>query len=218
MKTTCERIENCQAALNIEMEVAETDKYMALALEHLARRVTLPGFRKGKAPSSLVEQHVGKEAIIQEALEHLIPEAYEEALKNESLAAVGEPKIELVQINPVVFKAIVPLKPNVTPGNYRDIRMAIEKKEVTEDDVNQVIEQLRLQFGTLVPVDRPIELGDIVAIDINDKRDGEVVLDRKDTLYEVSKEAQFPAPLRREAGRTQEGRQVGVLSVISCRS
>lgn len=170
MKTTCEKIDNCQMALNVEMEGAETDKYLAEALEHLAKRVTMPGFRKGKAPSSLVEQHVGKTAIFQEALEHLIPEAYEEALKKESIAAVAEPKIELLQVDPVIFKAIIPLKPNVTPGNYRDIKMEIEKKEIGDNEINQVIEQLRMQFGTLDPVERGIQFGDIITCDITAKR------------------------------------------------
>ncbi len=194
MKTTCEKMENCQVALNVEMEGAETDKYMSMALEHLARRVTLPGFRKGKAPSTLVEQHVGKQAILQEALEHLIPEAYQDALKSESIAAIAEPKIELVQIDPIIFKAIVPLKPNITPGNYKDIKLEMGKKEITEDDINQVIEQLKMQFGTLVPVDRAIQYGDIVSADILGKRGEDTILDRKDTLYEVAEGSKYPAP------------------------
>ena len=194
MKTTTEKMENCQVALNIEMEGAETDKYMGIALEHLARRVVLPGFRKGKAPTSLVEQHVGKQAIMQEALENLVPEAYEEALKNESISAIDEPKIELVQLDPVIFKAIVPTKPEVTPGNYRDIRLEMGKKEIGEDDINQVIEQLRMQLGTLVPAERAVQFGDIVTIDIEGKRGEENILSRKDTSYEVNQGAKYPIP------------------------
>jgi trigger factor len=194
MKTTTEKMENCQVALNIEMEGAETEKYMGIALEHLSRRVVLPGFRKGKAPISLVEQHVGKQAIMQEALEHLVPEAYEEAIKNESISAIDEPKIELVQLDPVIFKAIVPTKPEVTPGNYRDIRLEMGKKEISEDDINQVIEQLRMQFGTLVPAERPVQFGDIVTIDIEGKRGEEAILSRKDTSYEVNQGAKYPIP------------------------
>jgi trigger factor len=194
MKTTTEKMENCQVALNIEMEGAETEKYMGIALEHLSRRVVLPGFRKGKAPISLVEQHIGKQAIMQEALEHLVPEAYEEALKSESLSAIDEPKIELVQLDPVIFKAIVPTKPEVTPGNYRDIRLEMGVKEIVDDDINQVIEQLRMQFGTLVPAERPVQFGDIVTIDIEGKRGEEAILSRKDTSYEVNKGAKYPIP------------------------
>jgi len=194
MKTTSEKIENCQVALNIEMEGEETLKYMGIAIEHLARRVTLPGFRKGKAPRALVEQHVGKEAILQEALEHLVPEAYEEALAKESIMAIADPKIELVQVDPVIFKATVPTKPEVTPGNYKDIRLEIGKKEVTESDVSQVIEQLQLQFGTLVPVERDIRYGDIIAADIEGKRGEETIISRKDAYYEVNQDSKIPVP------------------------
>lgn len=194
MKTSCEKMENCQVALNVEMESAEMDKYMGIALDHLAKRVTLPGFRKGKAPTSLVEQHVGKEAILQEALEHLIPEAYQDALKNESIIAIAEPKIELLKIDPIVFKAIVPLKPDVVPGNYRDIRMEMGNKEITEDDINKVIEQLQLQFGSLEPVDREIKYGDIISADIAGKRGDDKIIDRKDAMYEVAAGSRYPAP------------------------
>jgi trigger factor len=194
MKTTSEKIENCQVALNIEMESAETEKYLVIALEHLVKKVTLPGFRKGKAPSSLVEQHVGKEAIFQEALEHLLPEAYEEAVKSESIAAIAEPKITLVTRVPIVFKAIVPTKPEVTPGNYKDIRLEIDKKEITESDISKMIEQLQLQFGTLVPVDRGIQFGDVINADIEGRRNTESIISRKDALYEVNQDSKYPVP------------------------
>jgi trigger factor len=194
MKTTCEKMENCQVALNVEMESAETEKYMAVALDHLAQRVTLPGFRKGKAPSTLVEQHIGKEAILQEALEHMIPEAYEEALKNESISAIAEPKIELLKIDPVVFKATVPLKPSITPGDYKSIRLEMGKKEIGDSDIDQVIEQLRLQFGTLVDVDRPVQFGNVIMVDINGKRGDEKILERTDAMYEVSEGSKYPVP------------------------
>lgn len=194
MKTTCEKIENCQVSLNIEMEGDEIQKYLGIALEHLARKVTLPGFRKGKAPSALVEQHVGKEAIFQEALEHLVPEAYEEALVKESITAIAQPKIELIKIDPVIFKATVPLKPEVTPGSYKDIKLEMGKKEITDSDIDQVIEQLRMQFGTLVPVERQVQYGDIISADIEGKRGEEKILDRKDTMYEVNQDAKYPVP------------------------
>ncbi|MDD5312582.1 MAG: trigger factor [Dehalococcoidia bacterium] len=194
MKISSEQIENSQVALNVEMEGIETDKYMEQALEHLSREVTLPGFRKGKAPRSLVEQHVGKQAIFQEALEHLIPEAYEEALKMESIAAIADPKIELLKIDPVIFKAIVPVQPAVTLGNYKDLRLKPEKKDITDKEIDEVIEQLRLQMGSLEPVERNIQFDDIVSIDIEGKKDEETLIDRKGVLHEVRKESNYPVP------------------------
>lgn len=194
MKVSSEQIENSQVSLNIELESAETNKYMATALDNIAKRVAIPGFRKGKAPKALVEQKIGKDAIFQEALEHLIPESYEEALKIESIVAIAEPKIELIQIDPVIFKAIVPLQPRVTLGNYKDIRLEIEKREITDKDVDEVIEQIRNHMGTLEPVDREIQSGDVVSIDIECKRDTEPFLSRKDALYEVREGSEYPVP------------------------
>ena len=194
MKTSSEKMENCQVALTVEMEGTETDKYMALGLEHVAREVTLPGFRKGKAPRTLVEQQVGRHVILQEAIEHLIPEAYAEALKQESITAVAEPHIELMGVEPVKFKAIVPTKPEVTPGNYRDIKLQMEKKEVSDDEIKQVIEQLRLQFGSLLPVERAVQFNDVITVDIIGKRNEEQVLDRKDASFEVREGSKYPVP------------------------
>ncbi len=194
MKTSSEKMDNCQVALTVEMEGPETDKYMALGLEHVAREVTLPGFRKGKAPKTLVEQQVGRHVILQEAIEHMIPEVYQEALKLESITAIAEPHIELLGVEPVKFKVVVPTKPEVTPGNYREIKMQLEKKEVTDEEVNQVIEQLRMQFGSLVPVEREIKFNDVITLDITGKCNEEQVLDRKDASFEVREGSKYPVP------------------------
>ncbi len=194
MKTTTEQLDACQVALNVEMEKMETDKYLASALKRLAERVTLPGFRKGKAPLTLIEQHISREAVMQEALEQLIPEAYQEALKTESVLAIAEPKIELLTIEPLTFKAIVPTKPVVEPGKYRDIKLEIEKKEIDEAEVDKVIEQLQLQFGSLEPVERPVRYGDVISADIDANEGAKQVLSRKDAMYEVSQDAKYPMP------------------------
>jgi len=194
MKTTSEKMENCQISLTVEMEPSETDKYMVMGLEHVAKKVTIPGFRKGKAPASLVEQQVGRHVILQEAIEHLIPEAYEEALKSESITAFAEPHIELLGVEPVKFRAIVPTEPDVIPCDYHNIKMEMGKKEVTDSDIDQVIEQLRLQLGTLVPVEREIRFNDVITIDITGRCNGEQILDRKDASFEIKQGSQYPVP------------------------
>ena len=194
MKVSSEKIENSQVALNVEMENGEKDKYFDIALDHIAKKVSIPGFRKGKAPKSLIEQHVGKEYIFQEALEHLIPEAYEEALKTELIAAIAEPHIELITADPIAFKAIVPVKPTVTLGSYRDIQLEMEKKEIGDQDIDQVIEQLRNQFGSLVPVERPIQYEDVISMDIEGKREDKSIISRKDAFYDVQQDSKYPVP------------------------
>lgn len=194
MKTSYERLDNCQAALNVEMESAETDKYMELALEHLSKEVAIPGFRKGKAPRNLIEKRLGKSTVLQEALEHLIPEAYREALKTEDIVAIAEPQIELLNVEPVTFKAVVPLKPNINLGDYKDIYLSLDKKEIGDEEVGKVIEGLREQFGTLVPVERGAQYGDVVILDLDGKRGDEIILNRKDAFYDVQPGSKFPVP------------------------
>jgi len=194
MKTASEKLENCQVELNVELEQPEFERHMSMALDRIAKNISLPGFRKGKAPLELVEQQVGREAILKEALEYMIPEAYQEALKSESINAIGAPDIELLQIDPIKFKAIVPVVPNVIPGDYRSIRLKLEKKEIGEDDIEQVISQLRLQLGTLIPVDKAIEYGDTAVIDVRGESDRQTVINREDAVYEVKQDSKYPVP------------------------
>ncbi len=194
MKVSSEPIENCQVALNVEAEDAELDKYMKLAYNHLVGRVAVPGFRKGKTPRSILEQHIGKEAFLQEAMEHMIPDLYTEALKDQKIEAIDQPSIEVLQDEPVKFKAIVPIKPTVKLGSYKDIRIESSKKEITDDDVEKTIEQFRAQKATLVSVDRPVQFGDVITMDIEAKQDGKVVINRKDAVYEVVKDSYVPLP------------------------
>src|SRR5512139_95331 len=117
MKVSSEPIENSQVSLNVEMEAAEVDKYLNKAYNHLVKRVAVPGFRKGKTPRAILERHIGREILFQEALEHLIPEVYTEALESQSIDAIDQPQIELLQAEPLIFKAIVPIRPTVKLGD-----------------------------------------------------------------------------------------------------
>jgi len=194
MKVSTEPVENSQIALNVEMEAVEVDEYLEKAYNRLVGKVSIPGFRKGKAPRVILEQHVGKDTLFQEALECLIPEAYEKALEEQEIEAIGQPKIELTQTEPVVFKAIVPLRPTVKLGDYKQIRLKSEPVEISDEDVDAMIEQLRHENAVLSPVDRPVEFGDIVTIAIEGESQGEPFVSRKDLVYEVSRDSRVPLP------------------------
>jgi trigger factor len=194
MKVSTEPKENSQVTMNIEMEAPEVDKYLQRAYSRLVGRVSVPGFRKGKAPRDILERHIGKDALFREALEDLIPTAYKEALEEQEIEAIAHPQVEIVQTEPLIFKAVVPLKPTVKLGDYTQIRVESKPVEVTEADVEGTIEQLRLQQAVLSPVDRPVQFGDVVTIDVEGEREGESFPIRKDILYEVSKEARLPLP------------------------
>ncbi len=194
MKVSTEPIENSQVALNVEMEAVEVDEYLEKAYNRLVRKVSIPGFRKGKAPRVILEQHVGKDTLFQEALERLIPEAYEKALEEQEIEAIARPEIELTQTEPVVFKAIVPLRPTVKLGDYKQIRLKSEPVEISDEDVDAMIEQLRHENAVLSPVDRPVEFGDIVTIAVEGESQGEPFVSRNDLVYEVATDSRVPLP------------------------
>jgi trigger factor len=194
MKVSTEPVENRQVALNIEMEPVEIDKYLDRAYTRLVKRVSVPGFRKGKAPRDILERHIGKDVLFQEALEDLIPRAYKEALDEQNIDAIGQPQFELLKTEPLVFKAVVPLKPTVELGDYKQIKVESKPVKITKKDVDAAIEQLREQQAVLLPADRPVQLGDVVTIDVEGEREGEQFPIRKDIVYEASKDSRLPLP------------------------
>lgn len=194
MKVSAEPIENSQVALNVEMEATEVDEYLEEAYGRLVRKVSVPGFRKGKTPRAVLERHIGKDALFREALEQLIPKAYAEALENQSIDAIDQPQIELVQAEPLIFKATVPVRPTVKLGDYKTIRLESKSVEISDEDVAATIEQLRHQHSVLLPVERAVQYDDTVTMDVKDKRNGEYVPIGKSLVYEVSRDTKMPLP------------------------
>ena len=192
MKVTNEKTENSQTYLTIEMEPAEVEEGLEKSYHRLVQRAKVPGFRKGKAPRAIFERHFGRESLLEEAIEKLVPEAYEKAIKEQAIEPIARPQIEVTQTEPLVFKAIVPLKPKVKLGDYHSIRLTPESVSVSDDDVNTVIEGLRHRHATWEPVDRPVELGDSVVMDIWSNTDGQPFINQKGLQYQVLKDIPFP--------------------------
>ena len=194
MKVSAEPVENSQVTLNIEMEPVEIEKYIEGAYNRLVRKVSVPGFRKGKAPRDVLERHIGKDALFQEALEDLIPETYKEALEEQKIEPIAQPQFEMIQTEPLIFKAVVPLKPTIKLGDYTGIRVESKPVKIKKKDIDTTIEQLQHQQAILSPVDRPVQFDDIVTIDVGGERDGESFSIRKDVVYEITREARLPLP------------------------
>ncbi|HLB28359.1 MAG TPA: trigger factor family protein, partial [Dehalococcoidales bacterium] len=166
MKATKEKVENHQAYLTIEIEPAEMEKSLEGAYRRMVQKARIPGFRKGKAPRAIFERYVGKDSLFEDAIDHLVPDIYEQALKEQELEAIAQPKIEITQTEPVIMKAVVPLKPTIKLGDYKTIKVAREEVEVTEKNVDAVVEQLRHQHATWEPVERAVEHDDLIVMDI----------------------------------------------------
>jgi len=194
MKVSAEPIENSQMVLNIEMDASEVDRYLEQAYSRLVRKVSVPGFRKGKVPRDILQRHIGKDALFQEALQELIPEAYQKAMETQQIDAIAQPRFELIQTEPVVFKAVVPLKPTVKLGDYAGIKVECKPVEVGDRDIEAAIQQLRQQHAMLIPVDRPVQFGDIITIDVVGEKQGEPFPIHKDFVYEVIRESKLPLP------------------------
>jgi len=194
VKVTKEKIENSQAFLTVEIEPAEMEEPMENAYRSLAKKANVPGFRKGKAPRAVLENYIGKESIFEEALKTLVPQAYEQAIKEQEIEPFAQPEIEITQPDPVIFKAVVPLSPTIELGDYQSIRMTPEPVEITEENVGAVLEELRHQHGTWEPVERPLAFGDLAVINVDSEVGGEPFVKKLGVNYQVLSESVAPAP------------------------
>ena len=194
MKVTNEKTENHQVYLLVEMEQEEVEKARESAYRRMVKQVNIPGFRKGKAPRAVLERYVGSQGLVNEMLEELAPHACEQAIEEEGVEAFTWPSIEIVEREPVVFRAIVPLKPVVRLGDYRAIRVEAEEVEVTEEMVDRVIEDLRHAHAIWEPVERPVQLNDMVTIDVVGTIQGETHIDRAGVQYQVMAGSSAPVP------------------------
>ncbi|MFC2051366.1 trigger factor [Chloroflexota bacterium] len=194
MKVTNDKTENSQVFLTIEMEPDEVEKSLEKSYHRLVKKAKIPGFRKGKAPRAILEHHIGKESLLEDTLDSLVPQAYEKAIEEQKIQAIAQPQIEITQTDPLVFKAIVPLKPEVKLGDYQKIRVKPEPVKVSKDNVNAVVEQLRHQYATWEPVERPVEFGDLVVLDIESTIEDKPFINQKGIQYQVVRDLTFPVP------------------------
>ncbi|MDD5287554.1 MAG: trigger factor [Dehalococcoidales bacterium] len=194
MKVTNEKTENRQAYLTIEVEPSEVETATEATYRKLVKKVNIPGFRKGKAPRATFERHIGKHELFHEMLDDMVPDVYKKAIAEQKLEPIAEPQIELEKEDPVILKAVVPLKPVVNLGDYKTIELKPQAAEVTEEMVNAVVEQLRHQHATWEPAERAVEFNDLVTIDVESTMKGEPFVNQKGAQYQVAKESISPAP------------------------
>lgn len=162
MKVTTETLPERQVKLQIEIDEEQQKKAMDQAYKKLSPRVRIRGFRPGKAPRAMIEKEIGHHRLLDEAMDIILPDAYKEALEQESITPVAQPTVELVSHEPMIFSATVPLQPTIELNDYKSIRVPRERATVDEDEVEKSITDLRRRYGTLEPVDRPAQKGDIV--------------------------------------------------------
>lgn len=181
MKVTLERQDSNQVCLEVEVDAKQVSDTYEKKFREASRRVTVPGFRKGKAPRKLVEKHLYLDALKQEVVENLVSSSYSEALENldEPLDPITEPKIELVKFDlnePLIFKATLEVRPEVKLGDYKGLDLKIDLPDaVTDESVEEELTELRKRHGELVNVERPVQENDFVTIDIYGEMEGEPI-------------------------------------------
>lgn len=190
MKTNVEREGPTKLRLVIEVEPDELEPLYDQTMKRLAQEVTVPGFRKGKAPRSLIETRVGEDTLRQEVLRDAVPNLYERAASAESVRAVSFPEIEVTQFakgKPLHFTATIEVRPQLKLPEYKGIEVSRPSVTVTGEEVDEQLQRLRERFGTLEPVARNAIQSDNVTIDLRAYRHEEQIeaASAQDLLYEV---------------------------------
>ncbi len=171
MKTEIKEVENEKNTVILQVEVPAKDLTISInkAYKEVSRKVNIPGFRKGKIPPKVIDQMIGKEKVLTEALNELIPELYPQAVEMSGVEPVSEPQINIEQMDtdkPLKFTAKVQVFPKIELGDYQTIEMEEITTKVTADDVKKQIEKMRNKFASLEPVkSRGIKEGDYALID-----------------------------------------------------
>ena len=190
MSLQVEKMEKNMAKLTIEVAAEDLEKAMQNAYQKAKGRISIPGFRKGKAPRKMIEQMYGKGVFLEDAVNALIPEHYSKALAECELEIVSQPTIDITQAEPgkaFIFTAEVAVKPEVTLGEYKGVEVPKSETEVTDEDVEAELKKEQEKNSRTVTVeDRGAENGDITTIDFEGFVDGEAFEGGKGTDYPLT--------------------------------
>jgi len=194
MKVTTERLDNCQVNVIIEMDAAETEEKLRQTARKLSREFTVPGYRRGRAPFHAVIRVFGREAVQQQALEDFGNDLYEKALDEIEYEAYEVGDLQEVEWDPFRMIVQVSIPPEIDLGDYRSVRVPFEPKEVTDEDLEAELQQMRQEFATWVPVERPARMGDQVLMDYHGTADDQPVMDNENYELLLEEGAFHPLP------------------------
>jgi trigger factor len=175
VKSTVENLSPTRVRLAVEVSFDELKPSLDAAFKRIGESMRIPGFRPGKAPARIIEQRVGRGAVLEEAVNDALPKAYSEAVRDTGVRALGQPDIEVTNLDDgqsLSFTAEVDIRPEFVVPALDSIAVTVDDVEVTDAEVEEQLDELRNRFGTLVGVDRPVETGDFVALDLTTTVDG----------------------------------------------
>ncbi|WP_020074914.1 trigger factor [Cryocola sp. 340MFSha3.1] len=192
MKTTVEKLSPTRTKLTISVTPEELQPSIKHAYEHIAEQVTIPGFRKGKVPPPIIDQRVGKAAVLEHAVNEGLDGFYRQAIEENDVRPLGRPEADITEwpnesdfSGDLLLTIEVDVRPEVKLPDFDDITITVDAAEVGVDDVEEELDRLRSRFGTLVTVDRPAKTGDFAQIDLVAVIGGEEVDTAANISYEI---------------------------------
>ena len=190
MKISVSNLEPTKLKLSVTVEANELKPYLDQTYAEIGKQISVPGFRRGHVPHTIIDHRLGFGAVAQEAANHGVPELYSKALREKSVHPMAQPKLNVDTLpksaaEQLAFTAEVEVRPQVDLPGLKGLEIEVPKPEVSEEDVNRRLEALRQRFGTLTGVDRPARKGDYASIDLDAAIDGKSVDSQEGVSYQL---------------------------------
>ena len=190
MKSVIEKLSPTRVKLSIEVSFDELSPHIDGAYKTLSERINIPGFRKGKVPSAMIDQRVGRGAVLDEAINAALPTFYSQAAKENDVLVIGRPNVDITELKDkekLAFTVEVDVRPELTLPNFSEIEIKVDDVKVADADIDEQIQSLRTRFGTLTTVEKSVATGDFVTIDLVATKDGAALEggSANDLSYEV---------------------------------
>ena len=192
MKTEVEKIDDTRVKLNISVEPSELKPYMDEAYQAIGEQVQVPGFRKGKVPAPIIDQRVGREAVISEAINAGLDDFYRQGVEQADVRPIGRPSADIAEVpdaktftGDLKLVVEVDVRPDFELPALEGRKVTVEAASVTDEEIDKELDELRARFGTLVTVDRPAAKGDFLQLDLSASIDGAVVDTANGISYEL---------------------------------
>jgi len=178
VKSAVESISATRVRISIDVDFNELEPHVKRAYQSISERVVIPGFRKGKVPRAMIDQRVGRGAVLDEAINNALPDFYSQAARENEVLVVGRPTVDIKELKDnelVKFEVEVDIRPEISLPDFSKLEVTVEDAVVTDKDVEEQLEALRIRFGTLTTVEKDAAAGDFVSIDLVARVDGKEI-------------------------------------------
>lgn len=175
MKSDVEKLSPTRVKLSIDVPFNELKPHIDGAYQTLAQKISIPGFRKGKVPAAMIDQRVGRGAVLDEAINAALPTFYSQAAKDNDVLVIGRPNVEITELKDnekLTFTVEVDIRPEIKLPNFSQIKIEVDDVKVSDADIDEQIKDLSTRFGTLSTVEKVVAKGDFVSIDLVATKDG----------------------------------------------